>query len=122
MIESKEARDPGRSLRGSCLCSPRSPRWRSAPRRPRARHDARIEIHGVDSSSSHLRLYVSGDSLVVHGFMDPAQSAGCRFSRHSDAVCPLAGVSAVEVVMGPADDKVRGCWTVLAGTARDLLG
>ncbi len=50
---------------------------------------------------------MSGDSLVVHGFMSPAQSAGCRFSRHSDAVCPLAGVSSVEVDMGPADDKVE---------------
>jgi hypothetical protein len=107
MIESKEARDPGRSLRrllpalavlaALALCAAPTV---GAP-------DARIEIHGAGSSSSHLRLYVSGDSLVVHGFMDPTQSAGCRFSRHSDAVCPLAGVSSVEVVMGPADDKVE---------------
>ena len=68
--------------------------------------DGRILIQGPDSSS-HLRLSVSGSLLTVHGLMAPGASAGCRFAGITIAVCPLAGISSVEVDMGPSGDKVE---------------
>ncbi len=65
-----------------------------------------IVVRGADSGS-HLRLTVSGGSIVVAGYMDPGQPAGCRTHGRSTAVCPLAGVGSIEVDMGPADDKVE---------------
>jgi hypothetical protein len=66
-----------------------------------------IVIHGA-GSGAHLRLTVRGSKLVVSGHMAPLRPAGCRFA-HSRirVVCPLAGQAAIEVDMGPADDKVE---------------
>lgn len=66
-----------------------------------------IAIRGAEQSS-HLRLTVSGDNVVVHGYMYPAQPGGCSFTQgRSDAVCPLAGVGSIEVDTGPGNDKVE---------------
>ena len=65
-----------------------------------------IQIRGAEVSS-HLRLTVSGDSLVVDGDMDRAQPVGCRFTHgHNEARCPLAGAGSIKVVTGPGKDKV----------------
>jgi hypothetical protein len=67
----------------------------------------RIVIQGA-SSGSHLRLSVSGDDLVVSGAMARGQPLGCAFTHGRNlASCPLDGVGSIEVVMGPADDKVE---------------
>jgi Ca2+-binding RTX toxin-like protein len=66
-----------------------------------------IVIEGADSGS-HLRLTVSGNDIVVDGYMAPGQPVGCRFTEpRTAAVCPLAGVGSIEVDMGPAGDKVE---------------
>lgn len=66
-----------------------------------------IVIHGA-RSGSHLRLTVSGSKLVVRGYMAPLRPTGCRFIHSRTlVVCPLAGKAAIEVAMGPADDKVE---------------
>jgi Ca2+-binding RTX toxin-like protein len=57
--------------------------------------------------SSHLRLSVSGDAIVVKGQVagDPV---GCSLIEgHRLTVCPTAGAGAMEIVMGPADDKIQ---------------
>ena len=66
---------------------------------------AGIVIHGP-SGSSHLRLTVKGDSLVVDGFLNRRSQTGCSEGQH-DVVCPLAGVDRIEIDMGPEDDKVE---------------
>jgi hypothetical protein len=68
--------------------------------------DGRILIDGPDSSS-HLKLTTIGDTLLVHGLMSHGGTSGCRFDRLTLAICPLAGISSVEVDMGPSDDKVE---------------
>lgn len=65
-----------------------------------------IVIHG-GPEGSHLRLGVSGETLVVRGSTDPQQSSGCSFLRGGgEAVCPLAGVERIELVMGAAEDRI----------------
>ncbi len=65
----------------------------------------RVVIRGA-ASGTHLRLSVSGSSLLVTGPMSDA-TEGCRFTRgHGAATCSLAGVGGIEVDTGPADDKV----------------
>jgi RTX calcium-binding nonapeptide repeat (4 copies) len=57
--------------------------------------------------SSHLRLSVSGDAIVVKGHVadDPV---GCRIVEgHRLTVCPIASAGGMEIVMGPADDKIE---------------
>jgi Ca2+-binding RTX toxin-like protein len=57
--------------------------------------------------SSHLRLSVSGGNIVVSGQVadDPV---GCQIVEgHRRTVCPIAGAGGMEIVMGPADDKVE---------------
>ena len=67
----------------------------------------RIVVHGADSGS-HLRLSVSGGSLIVEGWMASAAPRGCRFVRHRlRAVCSLRRAGAIEVRMGPNGDKVE---------------
>jgi RTX calcium-binding nonapeptide repeat (4 copies) len=66
----------------------------------------RLVVLGAESSS-HLRLSIEGGDLVVDGYMAPEQPASCRTHGRSSAVCPLAGIEAVEVDMGPASDKVE---------------
>ena len=65
-----------------------------------------IVIRGP-ASPTHLRLSVSGSSLLVTGPM-AAVTDGCHFSRgHGAATCSLAHVGAIEVETGPANDKVE---------------
>ena len=72
-----------------------------------AKGEGQIVIYGADSGS-HLRLTVSGNDIVVNGYMAPGQPVGCRFTEpRTAAVCPLAGVGSIEVDMGPAGDKVE---------------
>jgi hypothetical protein len=66
-----------------------------------------IVVAGADSGA-HLRLTVSGENIVVDGYMAPGRPTGCRFTRERLlAVCPLAGVSSIEVDMGPSGDMVE---------------
>ena len=72
-----------------------------------ARGEGQIVIQGADSGS-HLRISVSGDRLVVDGYMSPSDPVGCHFTQPcTAAVCPLAGVGSIEVDMGPSGDKVE---------------
>lgn len=67
--------------------------------------ESRIVIRGTESGT-HLRLSVSGSSLLVTGPMSDA-TEGCRFSRgHGAASCSLRDVGAIEIETGPNDDKV----------------
>src|SRR6478672_1478266 len=68
--------------------------------------DGRVLIQGPESSS-HLKLSTSGGVLVVQGLMNQGGTSGCRFDRLTLALCPLAGVSSIEVDMGPSSDKVE---------------
>jgi hypothetical protein len=65
-----------------------------------------IVIHGP-AASSHLRLTVKGDAIVVSGYLTSSQ-VGCESpSRRHEIVCPVAGVDRIEIDMGPQDDKVE---------------
>ncbi len=67
----------------------------------------RVVVLGADSGSS-LQLGSDGDRLLVSGYMASSRPAGCRFERYRlAAVCPLAGVDAIEVQMGPSGDLVE---------------
>lgn len=69
--------------------------------------EGEIVIHGPESSS-HLRLTVSGEDIVVSGFLGRGGQVGCSFAHGQNALlCPLAGVDRIEVDMGPSDDKVE---------------
>jgi Ca2+-binding RTX toxin-like protein len=64
-------------------------------------------VFGAESGS-HLRLSSSGSSIVVHGYMAGRSPRGCTFtSGRNTAVCPLRGAEAIEVDMGPSNDKVE---------------
>lgn len=72
-----------------------------------ASSERQIVVHGIDSGS-HLRLTVSGNRLLVTGWMAPTQPTGCKFARYREvAVCPLANAGRVEVNTGPAADVVE---------------
>jgi Ca2+-binding RTX toxin-like protein len=72
-----------------------------------AASEGEVVIRG-SASSSHLRLTVEGGAIRVSGRLARDGQAGCRFTRrYSEAVCPLAGASRVEVDMGPDDDEVE---------------
>jgi hypothetical protein len=67
----------------------------------------KIVIRGA-SSGSHLRVTTGRHALFVRGFMAKRGLQGCRFTRgRTRAVCPLRGRDALEIVMGPSDDKVE---------------
>ena len=70
-----------------------------------ASSEGEIVIRGP-ASSSHLRLAVSGDAIVVDGHLSRGGQVGCIHGRH-DLRCPLAGVGRIEVEMGPEADKVE---------------
>jgi hypothetical protein len=70
-----------------------------------ASSEGEIVIHGPHSSS-HLRLTVSGDAVVVDGYLGHGGQVGCGLGRHA-LRCPLAGVGRIEVEMGPESDKVE---------------
>ena len=65
-----------------------------------------IVVHGP-ASSSHLRLTVSGDKIVVSGYLDHSGQIGCRPGGANTIECPLADAGSIEVDMGPQDDKVE---------------
>lgn len=66
-----------------------------------------IVIRGAESGST-LRLSVSGDRIVVDGYMSARPSPGCRRSNgRLGATCSLAGVGAIEIRMGPSGDFVE---------------
>jgi Ca2+-binding RTX toxin-like protein len=67
----------------------------------------RVVVLGADSGSS-LQLGSDGDRLLVSGYMASSRPAGCRFERYRlAAVCPLVGIDAIEVQMGPSGDLVE---------------
>ena len=69
--------------------------------------EGEIVIRGPQSSS-HLRLTVSGEDLIVNGLLAQAGQVGCGSSHGSGGLrCPLAGIDRIEVDMGPEDDKVE---------------
>ena len=73
---------------------------------PSAAPEGQIEIRGADSGT-HLRLSVSGSSLLLTGPM-AGLSEGCHFTRgHGAASCSLSGSGSIEVITGPGDDKVE---------------
>ena len=58
-------------------------------------------------SGSHLSLALSEGELLIRGASEPAASSGCSFSHGGGvALCPLAGVARIELVMGEAEDRV----------------
>lgn len=68
--------------------------------------EATIVVHGP-SSSSHLRLKVVDEAIVVKGNLSQSGQTGCEPGDGPNIVCPLAGVGAIEVNMGPQEDKVQ---------------
>ena len=68
---------------------------------------SRIVIDGP-TTGSHLRLSTDGSSILVAGAMADAPQSGCEFTHNHDAAaCPLDGVSAIELSMGPGNDFVE---------------
>ena len=73
--------------------------------------EGEIVIRGPEYSS-HLRLSVSGDAIVVKGQVadDPV---GCTIVEgHRLTVCPIAGAGGMEIVMAPPTTRSRsktGC-------------
>ncbi|MGB7588551.1 MAG: hypothetical protein WBM00_07570 [Solirubrobacterales bacterium] len=65
-----------------------------------------IVVRGAESGS-HLRLYVSGDALLVDGYMAPGPQTGCRSQDRNTAICSFSEVDRIEVDMGPSSDKVE---------------
>lgn len=70
-----------------------------------ASSEGEIVIHGP-ASSSHLRLTVDGNAVIVDGFLNRSGQVGCSEGQHK-IICPLAGAGRIEVDMGPEDDKVE---------------
>lgn len=58
------------------------------------------------ASGSHLKLSMSGNNLVAKGQMANAPGAGCQLQGRDLAICHLGRNGAVEVDMGPSNDKV----------------
>jgi Ca2+-binding RTX toxin-like protein len=68
--------------------------------------EGKIVIHGPNFSS-HLRLSVSGGNVLVTGQMAD-NPVGCVITEgQRAAVCPIVGAGGMEIVMGPADDKIE---------------
>jgi Ca2+-binding RTX toxin-like protein len=65
-----------------------------------------IVVHGPDSSS-HLRLMVVGNDIMVKGNLDYSEQVGCEPAGGHAIDCPSGGAGSIEVVMGPQDDKVE---------------
>lgn len=57
-------------------------------------------------ASSHLILSMKGKRLVVTGKVAHTQPRGCQVTA-TGAACRLAGADAIEVDMGPANDRVE---------------
>jgi hypothetical protein len=66
-----------------------------------------IVIHGP-SASSHLRVTMAGETIVVKGaLLTYTGQVGCVRGGGHTINCPVAGTGAMEIVMGPQDDKVQ---------------
>ena len=66
-----------------------------------------IVVRGA-ASGSHLRVTVGGEGIVIDGYLAAGGQRGCRFTRgRNGAVCPLAGVASMVIVMGPSGDMVE---------------
>lgn len=65
--------------------------------------DGKIVVHGANSAS-HLRLTVNGKDIVVDG-VTSGEPIGCQSGK--PLTCPTAGVASIEIIMGPAGDKVE---------------
>jgi hypothetical protein len=66
-----------------------------------------IVIRGAESGS-HLRLSISGNDLMVNGFMAEGEPVGCSLTHgRNAAICPLENVATIEVDTGAGDDKVE---------------
>jgi hypothetical protein len=66
-----------------------------------------IVVYGAHSGS-HLTVSTRNGRIVVEGLMAHRQPHGCRLMRYrTRAVCPLGGVSALVLQMGPAGDLVE---------------
>ena len=71
-----------------------------------AQTDGEIVVRGP-GYESHLRLTVSGGNILVSGQIQSGP-VGCQVTHgHNAATCPIAGAGGMEVIMGPADDKVE---------------
>jgi hypothetical protein len=67
----------------------------------------RAVVYGAPSGS-HLKLRVVGRRIVVRGLMARARPRGCRLGRRRmRAVCPLRGMSGIELRMGDSGDLVE---------------
>jgi Ca2+-binding RTX toxin-like protein len=67
-----------------------------------------IVIHGSETTGSHLKLTVSGGNLVVNGYTESNEQAGCEFTHGQNALqCSLAGISQIEIDTGRSDDTVE---------------
>lgn len=68
--------------------------------------EGRIVIHGAEPGT-HLRLSVSGTTLLVTGPMAEA-TEGCQLAAGNfEASCSLDGIGGIEVNTGPAEDRVE---------------
>jgi Ca2+-binding RTX toxin-like protein len=66
----------------------------------------RIVVFGA-STGSHLKLSKRGSDVFVAGTM-ASEPHGCRLTvGHRLAICPAAGVAAIEIDMGAANDLVE---------------
>jgi Ca2+-binding RTX toxin-like protein len=69
--------------------------------------EGRIVVYGAYSGST-LTLSSHGDRVIVEGYMTKSPPTGCNFARSRMlAVCPLSGVDALELQMGPSGDYVE---------------
>lgn len=67
-----------------------------------------VVITGPATSSSHLQLTVSGETLIVSGTLEYGEQVGCEVTHgHNALSCPLSGVSQVEVNMGSSTDTIE---------------
>jgi len=87
--------------------------------------EGRIVVYGAESGST-LTVSSSGDHIVVEGYMTSTPPAGCNFARSRMlAICPLNGVDALEIDMGPSGDFVEVAdslpvpLTIYLGAGRD---
>ena len=68
--------------------------------------EGKIVVRGP-GYSSHLRLSVSGGNIIVTGQV-AGNPVGCGVTEGSrQTECPIAGAGGMEIIMGPADDKVQ---------------
>jgi Ca2+-binding RTX toxin-like protein len=68
----------------------------------------RIVVFGNAVTGTHLKVSRGGGNIVVEGAMASAQPKGCSLATNRQvAICPIAGVSGIEIDMGPGNDFVE---------------